>query len=40
MRKRSRRRLRMRSVRSPRKFYKTSRREHPANYSNRGGKTF
>ncbi len=31
---------RMRHMRSPRKFYKTSRKEHPANYSARGGKTF
>lgn len=31
---------RMRRLRSPRKFYRTSRKEHPANYSNRGGKTF
>lgn len=40
MRKRRNRRLKMRSARSPRKFYRTSRREHPANYSARGGKTF
>lgn len=33
-------RRRMRGARRVRTFYRTSKREHPANYSKRGGSTF